>query len=105
MVRILLDNAVKYAGPPNPAVTVTLARQQDKLRLTVHNTGEPIPPEHLPHLVERFYRADASQDRSQGGYGLGLAIAKSIVETHRGKISVASSAASGTTFTVLLPRR
>lgn len=105
MVRILLDNAVKYAGPPNPAVTVTLARQQDKLRLTVHNTGEPIPPEHLPHLFERFYRADPSRDRSQGGYGLGLAIAKSIVETHRGKISVASSAASGTTFTVLLPRR
>lgn len=105
MVRILLDNAVKYAGPPNPAVTVTLARQQDKLRLTVHNTGEPIPPEHLPHLFERFYRADPSRDRRQGGYGLGLAIAKSIVETHRGKISVASSAAGGTTFTVLLPRR
>ena len=105
LVRILLDNAVKYAGPPNPAVTVTLARQQDKLRLTVHNTGDPIPPEHLPHLFERFYRADASRNRSQGGYGLGLAIARSIVETHRGKISVTSTAAGGTTFTVLLPRR
>lgn len=84
LVRILLDNTVKYAGPPEPTVTVTLSRQQDKLRLTVHNTGAPIPPEHLPHLFERFYRADAARDRSQGGYGLGLAIARSITETHRG---------------------
>ena len=105
LVRILLDNAVKYAGPPDAAVTVTLTRQQDKLRLSIHNTGQPIPPEHLPHLFERFYRADAARDRAQGGYGLGLAIAKSITETHRGRISVTSSAGSGTTFTVLLPRR
>ena len=105
LVRILLDNAVKYAGPPHPAVRVALTRQQDKLRLTVHNTGDPIPPEHLPHLFERFYRADAARDRAQGGYGLGLAIAKSITETHRGKISVTSTPDSGTTFTVLLPRR
>ena len=105
LVRILLDNAVKYAGPPHPAVRVALTRQQDKLRLTVHNTGDPIPPEHLPHLFERFYRADAARDRAQGGYGLGLAIAKSITETHRGRISVTSTPDSGTTFTVLLPRR
>lgn len=105
LVRILLDNAVKYAGPPHPEVRVILTRQQERLRLTVHNTGAPIPAEHLPHLFERFYRADAARDRAQGGYGLGLAIAKSITEAHRGKISVTSSAASGTTFTVLLPRR
>ena len=105
LVRILLDNAVKYAGPPNPEVRITLTRQQDKLRLSVHNTGAPIPAEHLPHLFERFYRADAARDRAQGGYGLGLAIAKSITETHRGRISVTSTTDSGTTFTVLLPRR
>lgn len=104
LVRILLDNAVKYAGREQAAVSVTLIRQQDKLRLSVHNTGDPIPPEHLPHLFERFYRADTARDRSQGGHGLGLAIAKSIAESHRGKISVTSTAA-GTTFTVLLPRR
>ena len=103
LVRILLDNAVKYAGEGG-AVEVTLARQQDKLRLTVRNTGEPIPPEHLPHLFERFYRADAARDRAQGGYGLGLAIAKAITEHHRGKISVTSSSESGTIFTVILPR-
>ena len=103
LVRILLDNGVKYAGAEG-AVSLTLTRQQDKLRLTVRNTGTPIPPEHLPHLFERFYRADAARNRAQGGYGLGLAIARAIVEHHRGRISVSSSAESGTVFTVLLPK-
>ena len=103
LVRILLDNGVKYAGAEG-AVSLTLTRQQDKLRLTVRNTGTPIPPEHLPHLFERFYRADAARHRAQGGYGLGLAIARAIVEHHRGRISVSSSAESGTVFTVLLPK-
>lgn len=103
LVRILLDNAVKYAGEGG-SVEVALSKCQDRLRLTVQNTGDPIPPEHLPHLFERFYRADAARDRSQGGYGLGLAIAKAIVEHHRGKISATSSANAGTQFTVLLPR-
>lgn len=103
LVRILLDNGVKYAGAEG-AVSLTLTRQQDKLRLTVRNTGTPIPPEHLPHLFERFYRADAARNRAQGGYGLGLAIAKAIVEHHRGRITVSSSAESGTVFTVLLPK-
>ena len=104
LVRILLDNGVKYAGGPQPAVTVTLVRQQDKIRLTVHNTGDPIPPEHLPHLFERFYRADPSRDRAQGGYGLGLAIANSIVLSHRGRLTVTSTREAGTSFSVLLPR-
>lgn len=103
LVRILLDNAVKYAGRQG-SVELFLDRQQDKLRLTVRNTGQPIPAEHLPHLFERFYRADAARDRNQGGYGLGLAIAKAITEHHRGKISVSSSVGTGTIFTVLLPR-
>ena len=103
LVRILLDNAVKYAGSGG-TVELALARQQDRLRLAVRNTGQPIPPEHLPHLFERFYRADAARDRNQGGYGLGLAIAKAITEHHRGKISVSSSVGTGTIFTVLLPR-
>ena len=104
LIRILLDNAVKYAGPGGTA-TLTLERRQDKLRLTVCNTGQPIPPEHLPHLFERFYRADTARDRQAGGYGLGLSIAKSIVEGHRGKISVTSAPGAGTTFTVTLPFR
>ena len=72
--------------------------------LTVHNTGDPIPPEHLPHLFERFYRADPSRDRAQGGYGLGLAIANSIVLSHRGRLTVTSTREAGTSFAVLLPR-
>ena len=104
LIVILLDNAIKYAGE-NGAVTVVLDRQGEKFRLAVHNTGPAIPPEHLPHLFERFYRADASRDRNQGGYGLGLAIAKSIVETHAGKITVTSTAGSGTTFTITLPKK
>lgn len=104
LIRILLDNGIKYAGG-NGTVTLTLTRQQEKLRLSVHNTGAAIPPEHLPHLFERFYRADAARDRAQGGYGLGLAIAKAITEQHRGSITVASRPDTGTVFTVLLPRR
>lgn len=95
---ILLDNACKYAGEKG-VVTVTLERAADKTRLAVHNTGAPIPPQHLDHLFERFYRADSARARSSGGYGLGLAIAKSIVDSHQGKISV-TSGEGGTTFTV-----
>lgn len=104
LVVILLDNAIKYAGTQG-AVTVTLDRQGDRLRLCVHNTGPAIPPEHLPHLFERFYRADAARGRDQGGYGLGLAIARSIAETHAGNISVSSKPETGTTFTVTLPKK
>ena len=104
LVMILLDNAVKYAGDGG-SVTLTLDRVQDKIRLSVHNTGTPIPPEHLPHLFERFYRVDGARNRSEGGYGLGLAIARSITLTHHGKIWAESAPGAGTTFTVLLPQR
>lgn len=71
--------------------------------LTVHNTGPAIPPEHLPHLFERFYRADDSRARTSGGYGLGLAIAKRIVDGHGGSITVSSREDASTDFTVRLP--
>ena len=102
LVAILVDNAVKYAGPRGSA-SLILRPQGDEAVLSVHNTGEAIPPEHLPRLFERFYRTDSDRARSQGGYGLGLSIAKSIADGHRGRISVSSSAISGTLFTVRLP--
>ena len=102
LVMILLDNAVKYAGERG-RVAVSLARRQDRAVLTVSNTGEPIPQEHLAHLFERFYRADGSRSRKEGGYGLGLAIAQTIVESHRGQIEVRSSREEGTVFTVAIP--
>lgn len=104
LVVILLDNAVKYAGEGG-TVTLRLDKLQDRPRLSVHNTGPAIAPEHLPHLFDRFYRSDASRDRTQGGYGLGLAIAKSIVEGHGGEINAASSPENGTTFTVVFPKK
>lgn len=102
LTAILLDNACKYCGPAG-TVTLTLARTGDRAVLSVRNTGDPIPAEDLPHLFERFYRADAARDRRSGGYGLGLAIAASIAERHKGKIFVTSTAEAGTTFTVVLP--
>lgn len=100
LCAILLDNACKYCGAGG-MVTLTLTAG-DKAVLTVHNTGEPIPAQALPHLFERFYRADAARGRDSGGYGLGLAIAAAIAEEHRGTIT-ARSGPEGTAFTVTLP--
>ena len=102
LIAILLDNACKYCGEQG-TVTLTLRREGSRAVLSVRNTGDPIPPEALPHLFERFYRADSARARGTGGYGLGLAIAAAIAESHKGKISAASTAAEGTTFTVTLP--
>lgn len=102
LVMILLDNACKFAGE-NGRMEVILSKMQDKIKFTVHNTGPAIPPEHLAHLFERFYRADSARSRDAGGYGLGLAIAKSIVDGHNGKLSVTSTESMGTLFSVLLP--
>ena len=104
LTTILLDNACKYAAGEKK-VKVALRRERDAVLLTVANTGSPIPPEMLPHLFERFYRADESRARSGkkvGGYGLGLAIAKTITENMRGTITAQSDAA-GTRFIVRMP--
>jgi signal transduction histidine kinase len=102
LIAILLDNACKYC-PRGGKVTLTLEKNGDRAALTVHNPGPAIPPEDLPHLFERFYRVDAARDRSTGGYGLGLSIAQSIAQRHRGKITVVSTQETGTAFTVTLP--
>ena len=99
---VLLDNALKYVNTSG-SVDVDLRAENGNALLRVHNTGTPIPAEELPHLFERFYRVDRA--RSAGGYGLGLSIAQSIVETHGGKISVVSCADIGTTFSVIFPLR
>ena len=105
----LIDNAIKY-GEAGTTITVE-AEAHDRLaelgragvRLIVHNLGRPIPPEHLPRLTERFYRVDKSRSRELGGTGLGLAIVKHIVNRHRGRLILESSADLGTRITVLLP--
>ena len=98
----LLVNAIKYSRPGD-RVTLTTERIGNAARIRIADTGPGIAPEHLPHLFERFYRADASRNRATGGAGLGLAICKTLVEAHGGTISVQSEPASGTILTVTLP--
>lgn len=101
LVKTLIDNACKYAAV-GTRVTVRLERRAGTAALSVNNEGDPIPPEDLPHVFDRFYRSDKARARSTGGFGLGLAIAKGIAESHGGRIEVKSSAGQGTTFTVTL---
>ena len=103
----LLDNALRHT-PPGGTVTVTaeLATGGFGVVVGVTDTGDGIPPEHLPHLFERFYRVDRARDRAHGGSGIGLAIAKALIEAHDGTITVASPGPGrGTTFTMTLPAR
>jgi PAS domain S-box-containing protein len=99
----ILSNAVKFTERGG-RVTVTLARRHADVQLTVSDTGIGIAPEFLPHIFERFRQADAGTTRERGGLGLGLAIARQLVEIHGGTI-VASSAGrgAGATFTMTLP--
>lgn len=98
----LLDNALKYT-PPMGSVTVDLCRNGSQAEVIVRDTGVGIPPDALPHVFERFYRADPARARDPGGTGLGLAIAHWIVEQHGGAIRAASQPGQGTTVTVTLP--
>ncbi|WJM08197.1 HAMP domain-containing sensor histidine kinase [Paenibacillus sp. PK1-4R] len=101
VILILLDNAVKYSGPKG-AVNVTLQKQNNDVMLAVSNTGEGIAPEHLDRIFDRFYRTDSSRARKHGGHGLGLAIARSIVDQHKGELYARSVVGEGATFYVRL---
>jgi signal transduction histidine kinase len=96
----LLKNAVQHTSPGG-GITVSAIRQDPFILIRVSDTGSGITPEHLPHVFERFYRGDPS--RAEGGTGIGLAVAKHIVERHGGSISVHSKPQAGTTFTLKLP--
>jgi heavy metal sensor kinase len=112
----LLDNAVKYT-PAGGQVTLqataavggwssaVTSEASPAVIVQVTDTGPGIPPEHLAHIFERFYRADESRSRAAGGSGLGLAIARWIAEAHGGRIEVDSEPGRGSTFSVWLPRR
>jgi signal transduction histidine kinase len=99
----LVDNAVRYT-PAGGAVTVRAQRQNGSVEVEVHDTGVGIPAEHLPRLFERFYRVDTSRSRgAEGGTGIGLAIARSVVEAHGGHIHADSRPGEGSTFTFDIP--
>ncbi len=97
-----IDNAIKYT-PEGGAIEVWVETNTQAARVTVKDTGIGIPAEHLPRVFDRFYRVDKARSRDQGGTGLGLTIARSIVLAHGGKIALASILGQGTTCTVTLP--
>jgi two-component system, OmpR family, sensor histidine kinase BaeS len=100
----LLDNALRHT-PAGGIVTISATtRRTGGVALAVTDTGDGIPAEHLAHVFERFYRVDAGRDRAHGGSGIGLAIAKALVEGHGGQLTATSpGTGQGSTFRVLLP--
>jgi two-component system, OmpR family, sensor kinase len=110
LVLNLADNAVRYT-PAGGTVTLSLKREDGWAQLSVSDTGPGIPPEHLPHIFDRFYRVDRARSRQGsraagalgGGAGLGLSIAQWVAQSHNGRIDVHSELGKGTTFSVHLP--
>lgn len=103
VVMILLDNAVKYTNS-NGSINISLKKSSHTLIFTITNTGEGIPEEHIHKIFDHFYRTDKSRARESGGYRLGLAIAKTIIDQSNGKITVESVLNESTSFMVELPR-
>ena len=99
----LLDNAIKYSEP-GKEVQVLASQFYDEVTITISDRGSGITAEHLPRIFERFYRVDKGRSRKLGGTGLGLAIVKHIVQAHRGHVTVKSTPAVGSVFTIHLPR-
>jgi signal transduction histidine kinase len=102
VLRNLLENAMAHTGAGG-TITVTARQRQNCVEVAVTDTGEGIPPEDLPNIFERFYRVDKSRARATGGSGLGLTIAKRLIEAHGSSIEADSEMGKGSTFTFTLP--
>ncbi len=102
LLVILVDNALKYT-PEGGEIGLTLQKGAGAVAVAVSDTGIGIDPEDLPHIFERFYRADKARSRDQGGTGLGLSIAQWIAERHGGQLTVQSAPGRGSVFTLHLP--
>ncbi|MEO1290614.1 MAG: ATP-binding protein, partial [Chloroflexota bacterium] len=101
----LIDNAIRHT-PAGGTITISARSINNKVQVDVHNTGESIPEEHLPHLFEKFYRGEQARQRDVDGHrgaGLGLAIAQGFIDAHQGKIWVNSDEQRGTTFAFAIP--
>ncbi|ASS94924.1 sensor histidine kinase [Peribacillus simplex] len=99
VIVILLDNAMKYS---ESSIQIMIKRQADEIHIGVKDHGAGISPEHLPHVFERFYRVDSSRARKTGGNGLGLSIARTLVESFDGKLEIQSEVGEGTLVTLIL---
>lgn len=99
----LINNAIKY-NTPNGSVEVSIKENDDFITTEVKDSGTGIPKEHLPFIFDQFYQVDRSEGKKKKGSGLGLSIAKKIVEAHRGRIEVASEVGKGSVFSVILPK-
>ena len=97
----LIINAVRHT--PDGGTVDVVVQQGPPISIEVRDTGEGIADEHLAHIFDRFYRADASRARATGGSGLGLAIAQELVRAHGGSIEVTSQLGTGSIFRVVLP--
>ena len=104
LILILVDNAVKYT-PEHGRISVCVQEEKGSVALSVSDTGIGIAPEHTERIFDRFYRVDKARSRRMGGNGLGLAIAREIVEAHGGHIEVESEVGKGTTFRIQLKAR
>lgn len=104
LVGILLDNAVKYSDK-NGKIRVTLRKKNHTILFTVWNTADQIDPETLPHIFDRFYRADNSRNSEQGGYGIGLSVAEAVAAAHKGKISASTRDGKSICISVVFPGR
>ncbi|MBW2279008.1 MAG: ATP-binding protein, partial [Deltaproteobacteria bacterium] len=99
----LLDNALKYTDAGGH-IDLTIEAQDDKLEVSIVDTGRGIPPEDQARIFERFYRVDAARSRALGGTGLGLAIVKHLVQSMGGEVRVESTPGKGAQFSFTLPR-
>jgi signal transduction histidine kinase len=98
----LVGNALRHT-PRGGKISILSQRQQNNLVVTIVDTGEGIRPEDLPHVFDQFYRGEKSRSRNTGGAGLGLAIARGIVEAHGGQIGIQSTPGQGTTVWFKIP--
>lgn len=103
LIKILIDNALQYS-PKYSLISITISQSDHHAKFEITNTGPGIQPDKLPHIFDRFYRADSARTNAENkGYGLGLALAKSIVKLHNGEIIATSTPDLATTFTITLP--
>lgn len=103
LLTILLDNALKYT-PADKEILIKAATGEHNVKIEIADQGIGIKSDDLPHIFERFYRADKGRNRQNGGFGLGLSLALDIVQKYKGRIKVQSEFGKGTTFFINLPK-